>query len=350
MSHTNRSNASISSVNSSNERNKSLTGKEYENADWHVEPTVVLLVFIGIFIVLINSSVVFLVWKKHFLRKAVNACLTSLACSDFLAGFLGIPLVLSCTYLSQQDLSQLCLAMELCMRFLSISTPLHLLIVALERYFVIVHSVEVTAISGKRKLGVLLAGIWGLALGVSLLQLTWVDLQAEEAEQKEIQQIEVVYDLACFTGFAALPLLIIVWAFSGIFLALRKQSKTIERNTPRNFSQKELKRVHKHERRAAYIYCTMIVVYILGWFSYFLQGLQNDLSIEWSLPIPGFVASILVLGRFGTALLNPLLYSFFKRDFKRAFHLTWTEFFKAETNSTQNSFEMRNLRACSRAV
>lgn len=280
-----------------------------------------LLVLMAAFIVIINCLVVFLVWKKKVLRSPANICLTSLACLDFLSGSCAIPLVIACTVLEADyvHVGPRCLSMDLISRMLSISAILHLLAIAVERYVVIVRHVSPDDFFSLKKYIVVVSAVWLIPSCASLIQLSWVEVKDGVPQLLFVSQTEIIYDIVCIFGFVCVPLLIIIVAYVKVFCVLRRHSKEIEKQAMLFVSYSRQQRHKLKEKRATLIYASMIGFYIIGWFPYFLISLSIDLDAgQMVATIPNWVNHAFLFCRFSSSLVDPILYTFFKQDFKEA--------------------------------
>lgn len=279
----------------------------------------ILLALLAMSIIIINCFVVYLVWKKRMLRTPANICLTSLACSDFLSGSCAIPLIIACTLLegAYSHVGLLCLSMDLVNRMLSISAILHLLVIAVERYVVIVRHVRPDDFLSCRKYFVIVLVVWLIPTCASLIQLSWVDVKDGVLHIHTISQTEIIYDLICIFGFVCVPLLIMIIAYTKVFCVLRRHTKEIEKQKMLFVSDSRPQRRRVKEKRATLIYASMISFYVIGWFPYFLISLSYDLGGgKMVAKMPNWVNTAFLFCRFSTPLANPILYTFFKQDFK----------------------------------
>lgn len=110
-------------------------------------------VVLAIFIVLLNSFVLYLVVKVKSLRTLTNFILGSLALTDCLNGVLGIPLYLACSAIQS---SVVCGITQVLTKFFSISIVLHLLLVSIDRHIVVVHAMRYRSLVTKRRVFYLL--------------------------------------------------------------------------------------------------------------------------------------------------------------------------------------------------
>lgn len=276
----------------------------------------ICLGFLGAAIVLANSVVLYLYKRKTFLKTKTNLCLVCLAISDFLAGLIAVPMVIVCSTLDADAVTSgmICTVMDLSSRFISISTVLHLLLVTMERYFKIIHALNYPLIVTKFRLITLLALVWCVSLGTSLIQLTWIPFGGPSTDA-EILAKDTIYNLSVFFAVVIPSLLMMFVALSCIFRVLRSQLRSMKENGYKTRAYKN--KSTRLEAKAVTVFGSMIVTFIACWFSYYIDGLLIDLKLP-SLYLPEWARTVLVFLRFGSSVLNPLLYTFFKEDFRRA--------------------------------
>ena len=289
---------------------------------------------IGFLTIVANSFVLFLISRHEFLRTTTNLCLACLACSDLLAGFLVTPLVIACSFKYQFEV---CLGMDLTQRFIAVSTILHLLIVAFERYLMICQPMTHPFVATKPRLLTLIAGVWCFSLVSSLIQLTWIIPTQERHESIDLSKIETIYDLVWVFVLVCIPLLIIITAYTRILLVLRKQLRSIAKQYDQVNSEQVFKKT-KRERKAIFIYGAMSTTFVVSWFSYILSALLVDFGIE--IMIPRKLANFLPILRHSTGFVNPILYTFIKGDFIKAIRLTFKRHGRAPNQSRNQSVDI----------
>ncbi|EDO45559.1 predicted protein [Nematostella vectensis] len=281
----------------------------------------IFLVLLGLSIVAMNSLVIVLVHKNRFLRTTMNYSLVSLALSDLLSGLVAIPLITLCNYTHD---NYVCTAMDLTSRFLCLSTILHLLSIALERYIFIVHKLN-TEVVTPIIVYLLLSCIWLFSLAITLVQLVWIDVDAANLTKPGMAYTEMIYNAVFVFVLVFLPILFIIYSYVRIYIVLRKTNKTITKQE--NCIQSEIVKITRarfrqvKEKRALFVFIGMFFNYALGWFHYFIGGLNRDITdVGGSLmpPVPFWLDIVFLYARFLTSLINPLLYTFFKMDFKQA--------------------------------
>ena len=274
----------------------------------------ICLGMLGAAIVFANSVVIFLYRRKAFLKTKTNLCLACLAVSDMLAGAIAIPMVITCNLVEEDIATKICTAMDLSSRFISISTVLHLLLVTTERYFMIIHAMHYPYIVTKFRLKTVLAFIWCFSMGTSLIQLAWIPLEGPSTA--DVFKKDTIYSLTVFFGIVLPSLLLMGAALTSIFRVLRRQIQNINRGNSYKTRAYQSKRIPL-EGKAVIVFGSMILTFITCWFSYFLDGLMQDLDLE-APYLPDWARIVLMFLRFGSSVLNPILYTFFKEDFKRA--------------------------------
>lgn len=108
-----------------------------------------------------------------------------------------------------------------------------------------------------------------------------------------------------------------IFCYTTIFLALRQQLRAIKKNNVGLCVKLEQRRSHSRERRAAIIFLSMIVVYIICWLPYFLLDLQHQFGNDFfSLPVSVEYA-VFYYPKFLNSVLDPILYVYRKHDFRQ---------------------------------
>jgi hypothetical protein len=270
-----------------------------------------------------NGLVFLLVYRRRTLLRKTNFFLISLAVSDISTGLIGIPLVIMCnTY--QTD--QLCKTMDICNKFLAISTILHLLSATIERYIKVLAPLHYRRLVTKQRILLILAGIWLLSFITPLIEITW------DANLTQITQTYSIILLCCFFIF---PLTVMSLVTLHIFYLIKQQKNRLKILVNRNMAKKQQKR-KQAERRAIIVYSAMSISFAVGWFPYFLLAFMSDYLGDYELPY--WADSVLLFLKFSTGLVDPLLYTFFKTDFQTA--LRSMLFNPYENITTRNTMQL----------
>lgn len=265
-----------------------------------------------------NAFVLFLVKRASSLRTVTNVILSSLAFSDLLNGVVGIPLYLVCSALQT---TAVCGVTQVLIKFYSISIVLHLVLVSADRYIAVVHAIHYRSLVTRQRALYFLIAAWASALFVALIQLTWVgfDVDVNEDSDFRTQMINTVYDAVCLLFFFVVPLIAMVFCYVRMFIALRQQLRSMERNSVPSFERQD-DRSHARERRAALIFIAMITIYIVCWLPYFMLNFQHEFGNDFFTLSTAVEYVFFYYPKFLNSLLNPLLYVFGKHDFRQVIH------------------------------
>lgn len=271
---------------------------------------------IAILIIGVNCWVITLVVLKRNLRTVTNYILTSLAISDLCTGAIAIPLYLSCNIILE---TRICTADMIAMRFISISTVLHILTMTIDRYICIVYALRYMSWVTKRRGFQVITLIWLLSFLMALVQLAWYDADEGVTEEysPEGKRWVIIYDVFCFFAFVGVPVVFMAFTYGRILYEVHRQSKNIQQhNTP---GWQETRRSTKQEWKVATIFLIMLLVFIVCWGPVYLLRLENVLGNDFfELKLSQLAMVLLIWLRFCTSLINPCLYILGKPDFRKA--------------------------------
>ena len=292
------------------------------------------VVLIAVVIIAINGLVINLYVCKPFLKEVTNYFLVSLAVSDGLTGLLAIPIYVACTV--SRDI-KVCFSFDIAHRFTAFATVYHLLLITCDRYVAITRPFRHSSIFTATLAVVLLITVWCFSLFLPLIQLAWYDVDFLGDQSPEIRKYEFHYDITCLIIAFVVPVIVMTVAYAEMLRIVTRHARAIEATTRE-------KQVLSKEKRAMVIFATMLLIYIVCWLSFFLSALNSDLD-EHRVVLPRVLNDILFFFRFCTSVFNPLLYVFFKTDFKKALRETMTQFqctavasgFSLQSNSVSNN-------------
>lgn len=271
-------------------------------------------IILAVLIVIVNGFVLTLVYRRKALRSVTNYILCSLAASDLLTGLCSIPTYLACNTTWSP---KVCLMAGIMLRITSISIVLHLLLVTIDRYLAIIYSLRYHALVTKKRVTVLLVGIWFVSFFTGLIQLAWYltdDLNVHHRPES-IREKEIPYDIASIVLFFAIPLLVMIVTYSFIFFEVLRQSRNIKKNSVPGYQ--ENRKQTRHEWKAAMMFAVMLAVFTLCWLSYFILRIQQNFGNTFFV-LPHLAEYVLHMLRFLTSFINPCLYIFGKHDFRKA--------------------------------
>ena len=168
------------------------------------------LIVVCVLIIAFNSAVMALMRWKESLRTLSNTILVSLAVSDLISGLFGIPLIFGCSKAILTGQIAVCVASTLFMRLTAVSTVLHFLLVACDRYIMIKISMRHQALVTKRRIWCALISMWLISLLVTSVQLAWFGT-------RNIIKKDIIYFTVLIVAFLAVPLISILCIYAHHF-------------------------------------------------------------------------------------------------------------------------------------
>ena len=97
----------------------------------------------------------------------------------------------------------------------------------------------------------------------------------------------------------------------------------------------------KREHRVLLVFVTMLSMFVLGWISWYIMVLDFTYSIY----IPPVVLDCLDILRYSISFVNPILYTFFKKDFRVAFKKSLRRFSSnSDQQKSKADFREKNKR------
>ena len=272
----------------------------------------VLLAFICFLIIIVNGMVIFLICKKRALRSLTNMFLTSLAFSDLISGSVGLPFLFFCL---KMNILNICVSSTIFFRFVAISSVCHVLLIAFDRYVAIVHPLRHDSIVTKWRAIGAITFVWLFSFAASVIQLSWYGLdESSLSDYDETEDFDVMYTKACIVLFFAVPLVLMCYIYGHIFYISFKVTKSDRHMT--NALQKESRSAF-HEWRGRSVILIMVVIFAGCWLPFFLAMLGDHMESSQSYS-PVWVQRLLAVLYFVPPLLNPLLCTLVKRDFRQA--------------------------------
>ena len=291
---------------STNQPNQSIAGFPVTNVEVIAE-----LVPIALIIIIINVLVFVVFLKTKKLRTPANYILFSFSMSDFMTESLNIPLfliVFNTPVVSSNTVRfYLGFLVTVLHTVTAILSVYHILIVTLEKYLSIVwpvihRLVKKTTVTVNRVLFVL----WFVSALVGLIPFTWIKKARDYSGTKYF----LGYIIFCFVAVFALPYSFMIYAFVKIFRTL---SSLLKRRLKRPSSRR---RKLARERNCIVLFVTMATLFAVCWLPWFLLMLLYTLDL---IPQNFYTpAHVIILIRYATSFINPLLYILFRPDFYAA--------------------------------
>ena len=268
---------------------------------------------VAIAITLSNGLVFALFYIKKSLRISSNYLLLGLAVCDFFTGTVNIP------YLIIFNLRVVPLRMDADFSYwlyivhtlMAVSAAYHLLIITAEKYLAIIRPLSHYLVTNKTVFKAL-AGIWITSTFIAVIPLVWKNLQSRPL-------CSVIHSSVCLVFVFVVPYTFMIYAYIVMFRAItskKRPSSTHRRDASR------LQKKNVNDRKCVLVFALMAAIFAFCWLPYFTIGLvfnvKGYLKSNITESAMSKASEVFAFVRYITSITNPLLYTFFKRDFWRA--------------------------------
>lgn len=329
-----------------------------------------MLSILAVATTIINSLVITAILVTRKLHQPANYLICSLAVTDLLVAALVMPI--SIVYIAEETWV---LGPAMCHLWLGVDVTcctcsiLHLAAIAHDRYRAITDAVAYSQKRTSQRAAVTIVVVWVLSVLVSLPPLIWRKMPEESEEQEGVMECMMEHDHVAFTVYSTfgafyIPLILILVLYYKIYRAaqtlrnrrgssrLVKQSvnsvvMSSDRDAPapvspdtlspteKSFSEPSTdgervkitpttNRVFKsrrnpgaRERRAALTLGLILGAFVICWLPFFLKEVIVNTCLSCS--TSALLADFLTWLGYLNSLINPLIYTIFNEDFKKAF-------------------------------
>ena len=259
-------------------------------------------------ILLTNGLVFALFASKKKLRTPSNLLLFSLAVVDLLTGVLCIPLMVSLLELGPQMPEGLGRSVSILHNFFAVAAAYHILAVTAEKYFAITRPLKHRLVT-KTTVSRALAGVWSIAAVVALLPFSWY----QRPSRPVAPTLRLAHAIFCAVMVFVVPYSFVIYMQIQTF---RTATRTVASGLCAVASRAHARIAN--QRKCLYIFAAMATIFAMCWLPWFslviffsLGGVSSDGAEK--------CAEIFLVVRYLTSFINPLLYTFLKRDFLFAF-------------------------------
>ena len=282
-----------------------------------VNSEVAEFISIAAVIVIINSVVLFLFIQKKNLQTVSNYPLFSLAICDLVCGFLVIPLfiVFDSGLITSHSIGfYVGFLGAVLHNFIAIVSVFHIVVLTAERYLAIKFPLK-HRVLGRNYMRKMLVGGWVCSLLVCCIPFTWVD-KLYPVFQTESIKLSLGFTIICLVFFLVLPYIFLIYAFTTMF-------KVINRSLAKSFSTKSAVHFRKRidmngERKCLLLFVIMAFVFLLCWLPWYVTFLLVQLDQKFEPSTLAILSKVALVIRYLTSIINPLLYTFLKKDFRCA--------------------------------
>ena len=289
------------------------------NADKPDYTSIAILSSLTLSIVAINSLVFFLFFKRKTLRTVSNYPLFSLAACDLFTGVVNIPLFIVTSFTSvvksKSTTFHLGFVLVVFHTFVAIATVYHIVTITAERYMAIKMPLRHRLVN-KKSVYKVLGIVWWTSLIISFIPFSWIRTMHPVAQPFSLK-LSLGYTIFCLVVALVLPYTFLITAFVGMFKAISKGTSKDKEVLHRSRSVIKQK---MGETKCLALFAIMAVVFAVCWFPSFIMFLLTQF-VDRIMQTP-YKVSLLV--RYLTSVINPLLYTFLKRDFYHALKFTFS--------------------------
>ena len=262
---------------------------------------------VAIAITLINGLVFVIFYRRKNLRTASNYLLLSLAICDFLTGAISIPYFILSSF-QVVPLTIFNYGLYILHSLMAVSAAYHILAITAEKYLAIIRPLRHYLVT-KKTVWKILVGIWITSAFIAVIPISWND-----SKSRFIWYI--VHAILCIVLVFLVPYTFMIYAFTTMFKVIAKRKRpSIERKSSR------LQRKTMSDQKCALVFASMASIFVVCWLPYFSLTLaiyvKSYLESGISALIEKTVEAFVII-RYITSITNPLLYTFFKRDFRLA--------------------------------
>ncbi|XP_034256149.1 QRFP-like peptide receptor [Thrips palmi] len=315
--------------------------KKRQNLYTETSHIVLIACYVPLFLVALfaNCLVIFVVFKYHYMRSVTNYFLVNLSFADLLVTLICMPMAVG------QNVSKLWIYGEvMCMlttyfQGVSVSASIFTITaMSIDRYLAIRHPMAFRKVFNRKSTTIVIIALWLVSMCLFapllwVLQTEPVNLGEPFAEAVETNGLKFcvenwgkeedgyrkkVYGAFLFTLVYAIPGTVVMAAYTLMGRRLCAVKPPFDENsTAGSASSQQGSRLVRERRRVARILLVLAVLFAMCWLPYNVTMLAMDLlgleTQQWLLTLLPFT---LLLGHCNSAI-NPLLYCFMTRNFRR---------------------------------
>lgn len=285
---------------------------------------------IALVITLTNGLVLVLFCRRPWLRTSSNYPLLSLAVCDLFTGVVNIPYFIIFSF--EQHFAFWMYALHTLM---AVSAAYHILAIIAEKYLAIIRPLKHYLIT-KKMMFKILTGIWITSAIYAVIPIIW-----NESNSRYFWYI--IHATAGLVFVFFVPYAFMIYAFKMMLRVIAKRKRPMPVHTDKSrLQQKSI-----NDRKCVFVFAIMAVTFAMCWLPYFIFMLL--IYVKHHLQSTDKAAlEVFIIIRYMTSVFNPLIYTFFKRDFwlaLRTLNVKRDPRFPLENRSDQRRQRWRSLRS-----
>ncbi|XP_009565794.2 melanopsin isoform X2 [Cuculus canorus] len=277
----------------------------------------VVILIVGITGTLGNFLVIYAFCRSRSLQTPANVFIINLAISDFLMSITQSPVFFTNSLHKRWIFGEKgCELYAFCGALFGITSMITLMVIALDRYFVITKPLASVGVTSKKKALIILVGVWLYSLAWSLPPFFGWSAYVPEGLLTSCSWDYMTFTpsvraytmlLFCFVFF--IPLIAIIYSYVFIFQAVKKANRSIQtfgcKHGNKEF-QKQYQRM-KNEWKMAKIALIVILLYVISWSPYSVVALVAFAGYAHILT--PFMNSIPAVIAKASVIHNPIIYA-----------------------------------------
>uniref|UniRef100_A0A8C4UPY7 Opsin 4 n=1 Tax=Falco tinnunculus TaxID=100819 RepID=A0A8C4UPY7_FALTI len=286
----------------------------------------VVVLIVGITGSLGNFLVFYAFCRSRSLQTPANIFIINLAISDFLMSITQSPVFFTNSLHKRWIFGEKgCELYAFCGALFGITSMTTLMVIALDRYFVITKPLASVGVMSKKKALIILVGVWLYSLAWSLPPFFGWSAYVPEGLLTSCSWDYMTFTpsvraytmlLFCFVFF--IPLIAIIYSYVFIFEAIKEANKSVQtfgcKNGNKEF-QKQYRRM-KNEWKMAKIALIVILLYVISWSPYSVVALIAFAG--YSHVLTPFMNSIPAVIAKASVIHNPIIYAITHPKYRKA--------------------------------
>ncbi|OPJ84669.1 melanopsin [Patagioenas fasciata monilis] len=286
----------------------------------------VVILLVGITGTLGNFLVIYVFCRSRSLQTPANVFIVNLAISDFLMSITQSPVFFTNSLHKRWIFGEKgCELYAFCGALFGITSMITLMVIALDRYFVITKPLASVGVTSKKKALIILVGVWLYSLAWSLPPFFGWSAYVPEGLLTSCSWDYMTFTpsvraytmlLFCFVFF--IPLIAIIYSYIFIFEAIKKADKSIQTFGYKHGNkecQKQYQRM-KNEWKMAKIALIVILLYVISWSPYSVVALVAFAG--YSHILTPFMNSIPAVIAKASVIHNPIVYAITHPKYRKA--------------------------------
>ena len=272
------------------------------------------------FILAGNFLVILAVIKFRKLRTSLNMFVASLAVSDMLVAFPTIPLYVTYYVKGEvlRNFKYLCLTRYAFVVASMSGSIISLTFVSFDRYVAVLHPMHYPSIMTKRRVQLMLFGIWSYGAIFSLIPYAGVNVWRQDIPCQFFHVLPKWYTFFTVPFVMAVCLILSTSMYLVVFRVAKKHQKRMRMVNVNSARKRQSKRRQvEKDTRTAKVMAFVLMLFVVFWLPFLASSLLKFLPFSQDIfeIIKNFALTIAMTN----SMCNPLVYCYLRRNFRKAF-------------------------------